>query len=373
MKTEKTLTSVVLVDSNMRIIPEVLDFTKILSTKGLSINSIRGYVNDLKVYYEWLEVEKLEPFSVQPSDIPRFVEYIDGKNVRGKVSPATLGRYLATLSSFYRHFEIVGGFVVENPIVKVDAPYTSKIQRKGYLRHVVKDFNNGVMHYFKRRKKRKLDKKRLNIHQALTLYQTIDEVWSKKEGIRVRNKLIFKLLYETGFRISEVLHLHVNDYDYPDPATKTGNIYLIERDEKDEDRQLKTGERTTPVSNQLLEMIDDYIMSYRPYNDKVPYIFVNHEGRYAGTPISRNAIEKVFRMIFQASGLNPKFVEFTPHALRHTHASNLHDAGVDIAVIRERLGHADIATTGKYVKPSLESMILTHERYLSEKGGIDLQ
>ena len=48
-----------------------------------------------------------------------------------------------------------------------------------------------------------------------------------------------------GMRIGELLHLRVTDYDYPDPFEKTGNIYLIEedRDDDDEDRQLKTGER----------------------------------------------------------------------------------------------------------------------------------
>ena len=66
----------------------------------------------------------------------------------------------------------------------------------------------------------------------------------KEDSGDLRNELIFKLLYETGMRIGELLHLRFSDYDLPEPFQKVGNIYLVDRGNlDDEDRQLKTGER----------------------------------------------------------------------------------------------------------------------------------
>ncbi len=179
---------------------------------------------------------------------------------------------------------------------------------------------------------------------------------------------MFRLLYETGFRVSELLHLRINDFDYPEPTEKTGNIYLVERTNEPLDRQLKTGERTTPVSSLLLQTLDDYILYHRPYKDNVEYIFVSHSKSNAGEPIGRSTVEEMLNNVQLESGL--KHFRLTPHSLRHTHASELQDIGVDVNVIRERMGHASIATTAKYAKPSVKTLAMAHERYLDSKRGV---
>ncbi|WP_342527388.1 phage integrase N-terminal SAM-like domain-containing protein [Chryseomicrobium sp. FSL W7-1435] len=126
MKVEKTISSYVLVDSNMRIFPEVLDFTAAMEIKGFSPNTIKSYLEDLRVFYIWLERENLKFYEVRPAFLTNFVEFIDGRHNSGRVSPATLNRYLATLSSFYRHYEAIGGFVGESPMVKVKKGISSK-------------------------------------------------------------------------------------------------------------------------------------------------------------------------------------------------------------------------------------------------------
>jgi len=95
----------------MKIISEVLDLTNTLEQKGLSPNTVESYLEDLKIFYLWLEQEKLKFYEVNPSDTPNFIECIDNRKAIGKVSTATLNRYLATVSSFYRHIEVIGGFV----------------------------------------------------------------------------------------------------------------------------------------------------------------------------------------------------------------------------------------------------------------------
>lgn len=366
MKVEKTLSSVVLVDTDMRIISEVLDFTNTLSLQGKSINTIENYVRDLKVFYEWLEREGLKFYEVKPSFIPNFIEYIDMKSNKGRVSPATLNRYLATLSSFYRHFEVVGGFVEESPLIKVKG-YTSSNNR-GYLRHVTKNWDDAFYSYFKRKQRKKSDRKRLYPNTVQKYYQTIENVWAEDESLVFRNKLIFRVLYETGMRVSELLHLRINDFDYPDPTEKTGNIYLIERNEKDGQRQLKSGERTIPVSASLLQKMDEYVLYHRPHSEEVEYVFVSHSRANLGEALSRTSVEDMLHKVRKESGID--YFRLTPHSLRHTHASELQDIGVDVNIIKERLGHKSIETTSKYAKPSVETLAKAHERYLESKKGV---
>lgn len=66
-----------------------------------------------------------------------------------------------------------------------------------------------------------------------------------------------------------------------------------------------------------------------------------------------------------------KYTILTPHIMRHTHGSELQDLGVDMNIIKDRLGHGSIETTAKYAKPSIETQIRAYERYLAnKKGGI---
>ncbi|MFJ7891380.1 site-specific integrase [Lysinibacillus xylanilyticus] len=126
MKVEKTISSYVLLDINMKIISEVLYFTNTLEQKGPLLNIVKIYLEDLKFFYLWLEQEKLKFYEVNPSDIPYFIEFIDNRKAIGKVSPATLNRYLATVSSFYRHIEVIGGFVEESPLLKIKGYYPNE-------------------------------------------------------------------------------------------------------------------------------------------------------------------------------------------------------------------------------------------------------
>lgn len=364
MKIEKTLSSYVLVDLDMKIISEVLDFTSTLEQKGMSPNTIKSYLSDLKVFYLWLLKEKLKFYEVVPSDIPNFIEFLDKRKVSGRVSPATLNRYLATISSFYRHFEVVGGYIEESPFIKING--YQPMQNKGYLRHITKSWDSKLSHYFKRKVRKKSDRKYLRTEVIKIYYDKISELWECNEDLVFRNKLIFRLLYETGYRVSELLHLKISDIDYPDPTSLTGNIYLIERNELSLDRQLKTGERVTPVSRSLLQAVDSYILYHRPELDNVDYIFVSHSKANFGQPLSRNAIEAMFNEIFIASEV--RHYKLTPHALRHTHASELQSMGVDINIIKDRLGHSSIGTTAQYAKSSVETLIKAHERYMLTKG-----
>lgn len=368
MYLRKTSTVPVLVDSNMRIVPEVLDFTRYIENKGMSTNTIVTYLGKLCVFYKWMEKENLRPFEVEPRHMPYFIDYIDNSYAekyqgKTKVSASTLNGYLAALGSFYKYFGMLG--FVEPANYKIEGK--KKANHYSYLRHVNRKWDVSAFTFFSRKKRKSVDKKRLTIEEAETFYHSLGELSLHEESLKIRNQLIFKILYETGLRIGELLHLRINDYDLPEPFKKVGYIYLIDRGNlDDEDRQLKTGERIIPVSTSLLEEIDEYVMYHRPQFDDCDYIFVNHL-RNIGLATSRGTIEELFRKAYKLSGFERK--KITPHSLRHTHASNLAAMGIDMAVIKARLGHKSIDTTSQYVDVSIETLTLSYENYLANKKG----
>lgn len=369
MKIEKTLSDdgkklFILVDDDFRIIPEVLQFTKyIYETKKLSINTVESYIRDLKIFYEWLQTVGRPFWEVRSQHIPGFMKYVDDQ-AGGEKEASSMNRILSTLSSFYRYFSLMGGVISENPVIMVKGMKQREAGR-GFLHHTIKHKNVIDVHYFKRKLFTKLDRKRLYENEVILFYETIRSKSETNDALRVRDQLIFQILYETGMRIGELLHLRVMDYDLPSPDKMTGNIYLIQRSEEtDPDRQLKTGERTIPVSIHLLELIDQYVTEYRPYEKNVEHIFVAHKGKNVGYPMSRNQVEDMFRKISKMCG-----VKCTPHSLRHTHASNLADSNWDPVFIKTRLGHKSIYTSAIYTKPSLEAQIQSYEIYLKSKEG----
>jgi integrase len=245
----------------------------------------------------------------------------------------------------------------------------NKASHLSYLKHVNKKWDVNAFSFFSRKKRKGVDKKRLSDEEAKMFYEAIRDFYSDDESLKVRNQLIFKSLYETGLRLGELLHLRISDYDLPEPFKNTGNIYLVDRGNLDDaDRQLKTGERTIPVSRELLEEIDNYVMYHRPQVGECDYIIVNHKTKYQGLPPTRVGIEDMFRKVYQVCDLRRKIV--TPHSLRHTHASNMADMGIDISIIKARLGHRSIGTTTQYIDVSIETLTKSYENYLeSKKGG----
>ena len=92
----------------MKILEEPFEYTTYLMKKGYSINTTKSYLNDIKYLYEWLEISNKSYDNLQKKDIPKLISYLDSQNSKKRVSPSTLNRFLAAISSYYSYLEIVG-------------------------------------------------------------------------------------------------------------------------------------------------------------------------------------------------------------------------------------------------------------------------
>ena len=137
--------------------------------------------------------------------------------------------------------------------------------------------------------------------------------------VQRRNRLIVLLLYHLGLRGGELLNIKVSDIDFSKHQVKV----LRRADEKDDPRvnepNVKTIERTLPVSETLSKELHDYVTIDRrmvPNAKRNNFLFVTHKsGPTVGQPISKSGYHKVMAVVKTVS---PKLYALTGHKLRHT-------------------------------------------------------
>jgi len=162
----------------------------------------------------------------------------------------------------------------------------------------------------------------------------LDETWLIK-----RDQAIFELFYASGMRLSELAGLNWPNIDF--------SIRMV--------RVLGKGgrERIVPLGRVAVKALREYQRAVEAAGQtsglkvKDPrMVFINRSGdRLTDRTIARRLKKRVL-----AAGLSPTI---SPHALRHSFATHLLNAGADLRVVQELLGHRSLSTTQKYTHISL--------------------
>lgn len=146
----------------------------------------------------------------------------------------------------------------------------------------------------------------------------------------LKSKLLLQLLYSSGLRVSEIVNLKPVDLDF---SENTGWV-----------REGKGGkDRMFIFSEKLSKKLQKFINK----NQNWQYLFSQTK------PLTTRNIQKIVQLTTQKAGIDK---EVHPHTLRHSFATHLLDAGVDIRKIQFLLGHASIATTQIYTHISQEQV-----------------
>src|SRR5699024_8992957 len=244
-------------------------FLNYLEMKGMSINTIEGYCRDLRIYYMWLNEKNINFYEVTSRMLISWIDFIKGETRnKKKKSARTINRQIATISSYYSYFESMGEYIKDNPIITKE--------KGNYFKSIKPSTSKVDTNVFRQKETKTSEERRLFRNEIELLYSHISTLY-KSEDVNVRNKLLFKLLYETGFRIGETLGLRVTDYSEPNPNEEIGFISVKKSpDQYHKDHNIKTEVRKVPVRMQLLYDIDDYVINFRPFNEDVTTIFVSH-------------------------------------------------------------------------------------------------
>jgi integrase len=164
----------------------------------------------------------------------------------------------------------------------------------------------------------------------------------------LRNRLLFAALAETGMRLGEALCL--THADWHPGSGGTPFIVVVPRDHPHGARVKGGRGRRIYISDELERLYGDYLWDLAERAGQAGhevsdgwFCFVNLDGEPRFAPLRPESVYKVVgRLRRELPGLPEGW---SPHWLRHTHASALLLAGVPLHVVSRRLGHADVQTT----------------------------
>ncbi len=150
-----------------------------------------------------------------------------------------------------------------------------------------------------------------------------------------KHRLVLLVCYAAGLRLSEATHIKLGDID--------GERSML---------HIRSGkgrkDRYVPLSPRLLNELRSYWKLERPTD----YLFA---GKTANVPLSTATVQKTCKMAAAQARITKSHV--SPHTLRHSYATALLEAGVDILTISRLLGHSCFVTTMVYLhcrRPHLE-------------------
>lgn len=234
-------------------------------------------------------------------------------------APPTIARKIAALRAFYR-FLMKRGLVANNPAAALRLP--------------------------------KLPKKLprfLSIEDAATLVngtaaQRGSEAW--RALLEVRDRALLELLYGAGLRVSELATLTLERL-----SLGTSEIRVHGKGDK---------QRVLPLGGPAQRALEDYLRVRGQFRGKArePHPTAVFLGRY-GTRLTARQIEQLVKRYGQLALGRP---DLHPHALRHTCATHLLDAGADLRGIQEFLGHASLSTTQRYTHVSIDRLFEVYAR-----------
>ena len=213
---------------------------------------------------------------------------------RKRVSPKTMNCHLNTIRTFYNYIIDEEGLQIDNPV------------KNGYM---------------------------ARLPDPLPKYLKDEEVERIFDVIKnVRDKAIFKLMLRSGLRVEEVAGLTKSALDL-----ERSQVFIFNgKGSKD---------RLVYISDDAKKALQAYLKTRA--SSKVRRIFLVDKGDYKGKPISVRGIQK--RMEYYAKKAN---IKVSCHSLRHTMATQLLNADMDLVVIQDLLGHRQIKTTQRYCKVS---------------------
>jgi integrase/recombinase XerD len=141
-----------------------------------------------------------------------------------------------------------------------------------------------------------------------------------------RSRPLFRTIYACGLRLNEALHLRATDID-------SARMVVHVRQGKG------NKERLVPLSERLLDELRRYWREYRPR----PWLF---PGKSRQRLLSPSTVQLRCRQLVADAGITKRA---TVHTLRHSYATHLLEAGVDVVTLQKLLGHTSLTTTAHYL------------------------
>lgn len=277
-------------------IQEFLDYIKF--EKRYSQHTLLSYTNDLGQFFTFLKEYDSPPIpKITASFIRSWLAHLKGDE---QLTAKSINRKISTLKSFFK-FQLKKGVIQASPMAAITAP---KISRR--LPQFVKEADMAT----------------------LFDYVEFPDDWNGRTS-----RLILRLFYSTGMRLSELINLKESQLD---PSNQ--QVKVLGKGNK---------ERIIPVAADLLQELRDYVAASP--GKQVPNVFVSEKGKAL---YPSHVYREVKKYLAAVTTLEKK----SPHILRHTFATHLMNNGADLNAVKELLGHSSLAATQVYTHNTIEKL-----------------
>ncbi|HET9742465.1 MAG TPA: site-specific tyrosine recombinase XerD [Terriglobales bacterium] len=267
--------------------------------KGLAPLTLEAYRRDLLQFAEFLESKQRHLLNAQRADLLSFLEQL----TTNLVDSRTRARKLSAMRHFYK-FLLLDRKIKHDPTLNIESPRQWKILPKSLA---VSD-----------------------IDQMLAREQSRPQ----DPSLALRNIALLELFYATGMRVSELVHLRLEDLNL-----EASSAIVHGKGDK---------ERIVPFGVSARKALDGYLREARPRLCRAKrsnLVFIDR----SGTGLTR---ERVWRIVREAKPDG----KASPHMLRHSCATHMVANGADLRTVQTILGHADIATTQVYTHVAMDRL-----------------
>ncbi|QNE18207.1 tyrosine-type recombinase/integrase [Kribbella qitaiheensis] len=346
-------------------------FLQYLSDRNFSPNTWRAYGYDLRYLFMFLEEQQLSWQEFMAPTAMDFLSFmrrqesrksaqrfgltviVGGEDGDRRLSPATVHRVLAGVSSFYDWASAVGLYSAESPMERHEDLALARVPD----RH--QPFTGGAS-------RQRPMRRAVTVKRPLRLPRPLDDdlVEALLTSMTcLRDLAVMLLMLDGGLRPGEVLSLHLQDISY-------GHRRVVVRKRDDHPRGARPKSRSERVVDlqdpRTLEAVSRYVMGERPVESDSPFVFlVGGNRKTRCEPLSYDAVARMFAR--RMTALGRRTPDTTPHALRHTHATAMWEGGMRELTLQKRLGHASPESTRVYTRVSDETVLTEYARALESR------
>ena len=290
----------------------------LVTEKGYSNHTCRAYRKDLQDFFSFATGFHGSGKAPQKRSHAMDLEQIDGIMIRGYLGflhrqnkKTTVARKLSAIRSFFKFLE-KRGLLSENPAEHVMTPKQDK---------------------------------------TIPVYLSVDEMFRLLDSIQtdtlldLRNRAIFETLYTSGIRVSELTQMNLSDVDFEAAVIRVlgkGN----------QQRMVPVGQKALTAIKVYRRRLQKQIGLETATNGP---LFLNRFNKR----LTPRSVARILKKLVAAVGL---LTPVSPHALRHTFATHMLDAGVDLRAVQELLGHKSLSTTQKYTHVSIDHLMETYDK-----------
>jgi integrase/recombinase XerD len=293
---------------NQRALSGFLAYLKV--EKGLAPLSVSAYQADLIQFAEFLEGKRRDLLRARREDVRAFLNQLFSHGVKDR----SVARKLSALRHLYKYL-LLDRMIAHDPTLEIDSPRQWKILPKSLALSEIDSMLKAAGH---------------------------ERDSAGGETIALRDQAMLEVLYAAGLRVSELVHLKLEDL-----KLESGHALVRGKGDK---------ERIVPLGRAAQDAIRTYLAKAREtlLNGRIsPMLFV----RRGGGALSR---QRVWQMVRAASA---ETRPASPHTLRHSCATHMVANGADLRTVQTILGHADISTSQVYTHVALDRLKSVYREY----------